>query len=46
MGREIGGYIFLARDREPHGMASYGGERGASSIPYECVKSLTFVPLW
>jgi hypothetical protein len=28
MGREVGGYTFLARDREPEGMAFYGGRAG------------------
>jgi len=28
MGREVGGYTFLAKDREPEGMAFYGGRAG------------------
>ena len=28
MGREVGGYTFLARDREPEGVAFYGGRAG------------------
>jgi hypothetical protein len=28
MGREVGGYTFLARDREPEGVASYGRRAG------------------